>query len=341
MSDLQPQFYIGDIAVHGDLILAPMDGFSDLPFRSICRQHGSAVSYTAFVGAVELLNGVEAAWHELSYLPEERPVVFQLFDSDGQRLLRAARDVMRLEPDAIDINMGCSVRRVSGRGAGAGLLRDPVKIEHILRSLVRALDVPVTAKIRLGWNEYERNYIEVARAIEASGASLIAVHGRTRAQGYSGSADWDAIAEIKSATCLPVIGNGDVRTIDDIGRIKAHTSCEAVMIGRAAMGNPWIFQRKPRRQVGMEELARVIELHLSRMLEFHGHAAGMLRFRKHLKRYLAPMEVPQPTLTGILRCTDPEILRNELLALGLPLPADGKSRFPAPPPHPKTSEPPV
>ncbi|MEJ2011572.1 MAG: tRNA-dihydrouridine synthase family protein [Anaerolineales bacterium] len=338
MSDLQPQFWIGKIPVYGDLVLAPMDGFSDLPFRSICREHGSAVSYTAFVGAIELLNGVETAWHELNYLPEERPVVFQLFDSEAERLLQAARDVMRLEPDAIDINMGCSVRRVAGRGAGAGLLRDPIKIERILRSLVRALSIPVTAKIRLGWDDGERNYLEVARAIEAAGASLIAVHGRTRAQGYSGSADWDAIAEIKSAISLPVIGNGDVRTLDDIDRIKAHTSCDAVMIGRAAMGNPWIFQRKPRHHVSVEELSHVIELHLTRMLKFHGQVAGMLRFRKHLKRYLAPMNLPQPTLTGVLRCKDPDVLRKELRDLGLPRPFVMASQSPGSVPLPTEPE---
>lgn len=317
---------LGSIPVQGDLVLAPMDGFSDLPFRSICREHGSAISYTAFVGAIELLTGVDAAWHELSYLPDERPVIFQLFDSDENRLLQAAQQVMRLNPDAVDINMGCSVRKVAGRGAGAGLLRDPAKIESILRTLVHALDVPVTAKIRLGWDDHERNYLQVARAIEASGASLLAVHGRTRAQGYSGTADWDAIAEIKASISLPVIGNGDVRTIDDIERIKSHTGCEAVMIGRAAMGNPWIFERRPRNEVSPVELARVIDLHLTRMLEFHGPATGMIRFRKHLKRYLAPLEPPQAALTGILRCESPTLLYEELRALNLPLPVVSPGR---------------
>ena len=319
MPMVQPSFWIGPNPVHGDLILAPMDGFSDLPFRSICRAHGSAVSYTAFVGAIELLAGVETAWHELSYLPDERPVIFQLFDSEEDRLLQAAEQVMDLHPDAIDINMGCSARTVAGRGAGAGLLRDPAKIERILGLLVRSLDVPVTAKIRLGWDEEERNYLQVSRAIEASGASLLAVHGRTRAQAYSGHADWDAIAEIKSRVTIPVIGNGDVRSIDDIERMKAHTGCDGVMIGRAAMGNPWIFMRKPREEVTASELGQVIELHIHRMVEFHGLASGLIRFRKHLKRYLSPMYLSQETMTAILRCTEPGDLFTKLRGIGLPV----------------------
>lgn len=317
MSDSQPSFSIGPIPVYGDLILAPMDGFSDLPFRSICREHGSAISYTAFVGAIELLAEVEAAWHELRYLPDERPVIFQLFDSDEDRLLQAAQELMALEPDAIDINMGCSVRKVSGRGAGAGLLRDPSKVERILSRLVKSLPVPVSAKIRLGWDEDERNYLQVARAVEASGASLLAIHGRTRAQAYSGRADWDAIAEIKANVSLPVLGNGDVRTIIDIESIKAHTACDGVMIGRGAIGNPWIFQRKTRQQVTQMELSRVIETHLARMLDFHGLETGMLRFRKHLKRYLAPLNIPPERMTQLLRRKDPAELRSDLRSLGL------------------------
>ena len=322
MSDSQPSFCIESIPVYGDLILAPMDGFSDLPFRSICRAHGSAISYTAFVGAIELLAKVESAWQELRYLPDERPVIFQLFDSDEDRLFQAAVGVMELEPDAIDINMGCSVRKVSGRGAGAGLLRDPAKVERILSRLVKSLPVPVSAKIRLGWDEQERNYLEVARAVEASGASLLAVHGRTRAQAYSGRADWDAIAEIKATVSMPVLGNGDVHAIEDIERMKAHTACDGVMIGRGAMGNPWIFQRRPRQTVSPLELSQVIEAHLARMLDYHGPEAGMLRFRKHLKRYLTPLNIPADRMTQLLRCKNPTELRKDLRSLGLPVHVD-------------------
>jgi tRNA-dihydrouridine synthase B len=214
-----PSFYINNLPIYGDLILAPMDGFSDLPFRSICREMGSAMSYTEFISAVNVSQQEElnpAIIRKLSYLPEERPVVYQLFDNDPDSLLEAALRLQERGPDVIDINMGCSVRSVSGRGAGAGLLRSPIKIAHIFRKLSQALEVPITGKIRLGWDEEARNYLLVARIIEENGGALVAVHARTRAQGYSGEADWEAIAEVKQAISIPVIGNGDVRTVSDI-----------------------------------------------------------------------------------------------------------------------------
>ncbi|MGH2606391.1 MAG: tRNA dihydrouridine synthase, partial [Anaerolineales bacterium] len=252
-----PRFHVGPIPIEGSLILAPMDGFSDLPFRSICRAFGSAISVTAFVSAHDLIADSLRAWHTLRYLPEERPVAFQIFDSSPERLLEAGRLALRRSPDILDINMGCSVRCVSGRGAGAGLLRDPEKIARIITSLSRELPIPVTAKIRLGWDDTCRNYLEVARAVEESGGSMLAVHARTRAQAYAGEADWDAIAAIKQAVSIPVVGNGDVRTLEDIDRLQALTGCDAVMIGRAAMGNPWIFSRRSRQDVSLEEVARV------------------------------------------------------------------------------------
>ncbi len=315
-------FYIGDIPVNGELILAPMDGFSDLPFRSLCREFGSSISYTAFVNAIDILQGADAAWHTLRYMEHERPVIFQIYDSDEERLLQAAHAIRALEPDAIDVNMGCSVRSVSGRGAGAGLLREPGKIERIVSSLVSELDLPITAKIRLGWDDLDRNYMQVAQAIERAGASLLAVHARTRQQGFRGEADWQAIAEIKSAIRIPVIGNGDVQTPEDARRMLAVTSCDGVMIGRAAMGNPWIFRDQVPEDVPIDELSLVVGTHLIRMLDFHGYEEGLLRFRKHLKRYLAPLQVSPQALTPILRCTTLEELDRLLEAIGINLPQE-------------------
>jgi tRNA-dihydrouridine synthase len=151
MTNKDPSFFIGHIPVYGDRILAPMDGFSDVPYRTICRRFGSALSYTAFVNAKELIHGLDRAWAELQYQSMERPIIFQIFDDDESRLLEAALRIQELEPDAIDVNMGCSARRVSNRGAGAGLLRNPQKIGRIIQSLSTNLEVPITAKIRLGW----------------------------------------------------------------------------------------------------------------------------------------------------------------------------------------------
>ena len=197
--------------------------------------------------------------------------------------------MQELGPDVIDVNMGCSVRHVSGRGAGAGLLRTPIKAARMIRMLSRALEVPVSAKIRLGWDDDCRNHVLMARIIEESGGAMVAVHGRTKAQRYSGTADWDAIAEVKAVVSIPVLANGDVRTVADIERIKAYTGCDAVMIGRAAIGNPWIFSRLERNQVSVEMLGEMVSRHLERMVGFYGRERGMILFRKHASRYLDPL----------------------------------------------------
>jgi nifR3 family TIM-barrel protein len=279
------------IPFNGDTILAPMDGFSDLPFRSVCRELGSTASYTEFVNAIDVVQRnrkvKQRVAKRVAFLPEERPVGFQLFDNDPDRLLEAALILMEHQPDFIDINLGCSDRSVSGRGAGAGLLRTPERIAEILRKLTARLPVPVTAKMRLGWDETSRNYLEVAKIVQDNGGALLAVHARTRKQGYGGQADWAAIAEICQAVSIPVVGNGDVRRAADIDRLKAATGCQAVMIGRAAVGNPWIFQRVERVEVPKEEVLRVMRLHLSRSLDFYGER-GLVLFRKHASRYLNP-----------------------------------------------------
>ena len=214
-----PAFSVGSVPVYGDLILSPMEGFSDLPFRSICRAMGSAMSYTEFINAMDILQGSPEVQQKIAFLAEERPVVFQIFDNDPQRLLQAARLLRTYQPDILDINMGCSVRRVSGRGAGAGLLRTPLKVARIFRTLTRELDIPVTAKIRLGWEPGMLNYSLIARIVEENGGALVAVHGRSRSQGYGGQADWDAIAHVKQMLKIPVIANGDVKTVQDIHAI--------------------------------------------------------------------------------------------------------------------------
>ncbi|RPJ48007.1 MAG: tRNA-dihydrouridine synthase family protein, partial [Chloroflexi bacterium] len=209
-----PTFWVREIPVYGDLILSPMDGYSDLPFRALARSLGSAMSYTEFISAIDVTGGRHPHMErKLKYLESERPVVFQIFDDDPDRLVRAALKLRPRNPDIIDINMGCSAKCVSGRGAGAGLLRTPEKIAQIFSRLTRELDIPITGKIRLGWDDTSRNYLDTARIIEDNGGSLIAVHGRTKAQGYTGTADWDAIAEVRQAVSVPVIANGDVKTV--------------------------------------------------------------------------------------------------------------------------------
>ena len=301
-----PLFSVGTVPVFGDVILSPMDGYSDLPFRALCRELGSAMSYTEFINALNILQGHPYVHEKYTFLDSERPMVFQIFDNEPERLIKTALRLRQFNPDIIDINMGCSAKTVSGRGAGAGLLRTPLKIARIFHRLTRLLDIPVTGKIRIGWDDDTRNHTLIARIIEGEGGAMVAVHGRTKVQGYGGSADWDAIAEVRHAVKIPVIGNGDVRQADDIARMKAHTGCTAVMIGRAAIGNPWIFSRLDREQINPEEVRRVLYRHLELSLEFYGQRRGLVLFRKHASRYISPFGVPGSLRQKLLTCENPD-----------------------------------
>jgi len=222
-------------------------------------------------------------------------------------LVQAAHRIVHLSPDIIDINMGCSARRVSGRGAGAGLLREPKKIGAIISTLTQNLDLPITAQIRLGWDDNSLNYIEVAKTIEGNGGSLIAVHARTKDQAYGGRADWDAIAEIKAAVSIPVIGNGDIKAVEDIARLFNHTGCDAIMIGRAAIGNPWIFEERRRSAVSTNKVAKTI-------------SSGLILFRKHLKRYIRPMNLDPKMMRALLTTNDLAKFSDLMKEIGLPQP---------------------
>lgn len=256
-----------------------------MPFRIICRQQGSAVSISEFINGIDIKNGHPHLSTKVAFTDKERPFAYQVFDDDPDRLLHAAVELAKFNPDFIDVNMGCSARNVSNRGAGAGLLKDPQKIATIIHSLVTHLSIPVTAKIRLGWDDSSRNYLEVARIIEANGASAIAVHARTRKQEYGGIADWQAIGQIKQAVKIPVIGNGDVRSRTDVNRLLSQTGCDGVMIGRAAIGNPWLFNEETKIPDN-DELFRMIQSHVEMMIEHYGPRLGVRVFRKHLTGYI-------------------------------------------------------
>jgi len=289
-----------------------MTGYSDSPNRQLTREFGSAISYTEFVNAIDIVQDIHRVATRLSFSQVERPITFQIFDNDPARILRASNAVFPLGPDILDINLGCSARSVSNRGAGAGLLKRPDLIEMIIRNLVKISPIPVTAKIRLGWDDSSRNYFEVVRILEANGASLIAVHGRTKTQRYSGQSDWQAIAEIKKMVRIPVVANGDVRSVSDIEQIKNITGCDAVMIGRASIGNPWIFSRRDRHTVSLLETMDVMKKHISLMIAFYGDVLGCTLFRKHLKAYLLPFSIEKPLLNQMLSCNTSKILLDHL-----------------------------
>lgn len=295
-----PAFRIGNLPIRGDLILAPMDGITDLPFRVLTRRLGSAMSYTEFVNALDVVRGHPLLHKRIAFTEEERPVVYQMFDDDPDRLLQAALALQKYQPDVIDINMGCPAKTVAGRGAGAALMREPEKVARIFSRLSKALNVPLTGKIRLGWDESSRNYLEIARIIADNGGKCIAVHARTKEQAYSGQPDWSAIAEIKQAVTIPVIGNGDIRSTADIDRMKSETGCDAVMIGRAALENPWLFSRIDRMDVPAEMVLRTMRMHFELMAEFHGRDYGMILFRKFAKGYLRPYRLERAEMGAIL-----------------------------------------
>jgi len=286
LNSLYSPFRISEVEIPGRLLLAPMDGFTDSPFRMICKSFGASLLTSEFLNGIDLAYGHPYLKYKTFFQEIERPFAFQVFDDNPERLLSAALKLQEFGPDIIDINMGCSAKNVSNRGAGAGLLKHPEIIKKIASSLVNSLHVPVTAKIRLGWDDQTRNFLEIAAILADCGISAITVHARTRKQGYSGTADWDAIAALKSATRVPVIGNGDVKSLTDALKMIDHTSCDAVMIGRAAIGNPWVFAGENRCTITVNELFTTISRHLSGMTSLYPERVGTLLFRKHLSRYL-------------------------------------------------------
>ena len=311
-------WHIGSVPITGRLILAPMEGISDQPYRIICRRMGAAISYTEFVSALEVLNKHPYRVDQrISFVQEERPFAIQVFDNEPDRLVRAVEKILYLEPDIIDINMGCSAKTVSNRGAGAGLLRTPEKIEQIFSMLNQKLQIPLTGKIRLGWDQESLNYMEVARIVENNGGAALGVHGRTRQQSYAGEANWDAIAEIKQALSIPVIANGDVKEPEDVFRILEHTGADAVMIGRKAIGNPWIFKGIPVEEVPFDERLAVMHEHLHSMAEFYTEHTGVVLFRKHAVAYLQQFPMEREEKRTLLTTTTVASFMDNLISLQL------------------------
>lgn len=227
------------------LYLAPMSGFTDTAFRALCKAHGADVLVSEFVQSEPLIRVRERTWRDVDFTPEQRPMGIQIFGAVPASMAAAARLLEeRLRPDFIDINFGCPARKVVEQNAGSGLLRDLPLLEKIARAVVAAVPAtPVSAKIRLGWNSAEIVALDAARRLEDAGIRVLAVHGRTKAQGYSGEADWEKIAEVVRAVSIPVVGNGDIRDAETALRRKKESGVAGLMIGRGALGNPWIFSQ--------------------------------------------------------------------------------------------------
>jgi tRNA-dihydrouridine synthase B len=233
---------IGSHTFSGSFFLAPLAGVSDRPFRAICRDMGAAFAYTEMVSAHGLVHGTSQTLAYLDRDPAEVPFAVQIFAAEADVLARGAAAAVAAGAGIVDINMACPVRKVCGTGAGAALAREPSAVEATVREVTRAVSVPVTIKIRAGWDESTVNCVDVARAAEAGGASAVALHGRTRSQGYAGRADWSLIRAVKQAVSIPVLGSGDVWSAADALRMRGETGCDAVLVARGACGNPWIFR---------------------------------------------------------------------------------------------------
>lgn len=284
---------IGNVTLENNIILAPMAGVTDLPFRLLCKEQGAGMVCMEMVSAKAILYHNRNTEELMRILPQERPVSLQLFGSDPEIMGKIAAEINDRSFDILDINMGCPVPKVVNNGEGSALMKEPKLAEEIIRHVVRASGKPVTVKIRKGFDKEHVSAVEIAKRAEEAGASAIAVHGRTREQFYSGEADWEIIARVKEAVKIPVIGNGDVKSGESAARMLAETGCDGVMVGRAARGNPWIFreiaaylERGERTEPPTaEEKCACILRHAGLMREFKGEYTAVREMRKHVSWY--------------------------------------------------------
>lgn len=303
---------IKNVEINGKIVVAPMAGISNMTFRRICKSMGASLVVAEMVSDKAITYGNEKTFELLRMNDDERPISQQIFGSDVKSFVEAAKIVEeKMKPDIIDINMGCPVPKVAVKNqAGSALLKNPEKVGEIIKAVVGAVNVPVTVKIRSGWDQSSINAVEIAKIAEANGASAITVHARTRAQGYAGKADWNIIKEVVNAVDIPVIGNGDVVSCYDAKKMLDETGCSAVMIGRGLLGNPWLIKEcveylensKLPEVIDYNEKIDMMEYHLNKLCEDKTEKQAVLEIRNHLLNYLKGLPENKEVKNQVCRC---------------------------------------
>ena len=285
---------IGNVELENNVFLAPMAGITDMAYRAICKQFGCGLTYTEMVSVKGLYYKSENTKDLMALAPEEKPAAIQIFGSDPDILASIAAEVQAAGADIIDINMGCPTPKIVRNGDGSALMQKPELVAEIVKKVTAAVTIPVTIKIRKGWDQNSVNAVEIAQAAEENGAMAVTVHGRTREQFYTGQADWDIIKKVKESLRIPVIGNGDIVSPETAKEMLEHTGCDAIMIGRGAEGNPWIFKRvieylKSGRilpEPSYKEKLEMATYHLEQTILLKGEDVGVKEMRKHIAWYL-------------------------------------------------------
>ena len=313
---------IGNVKINGKTVMAPMAGISNSAYRTICKSMGCSLIYAEMVSDKAIYYN-NAKTIDMLYMTDyERPIAQQIFGSDEKSFVEAAKYIEKvMKPDIIDINMGCPVPKIAIRSqAGSALLKNPQKIKEIVSSVVKSVSCPVTVKIRSGWDSNSINAVEIAKIVEEAGASAITIHPRTRAQGYSGNADWNIIKQVKEAVKIPVIGNGDIKSCFDAKKMIDETGCDLVMVGRACLGNPWIFKEinayledgtiidKP---TPIEKIDMCLK-HFNLLLETQNKKQAVLEIRSHIAWYLKGIEGSKEIKDKIFKTKDEEEIKNIL-----------------------------
>ncbi len=308
---------IGDVELAGQAVLAPLAGIGNLPFRLLCRRFGAALVCTEMMSCHGLVRRQPQTVKMLATDPREKPVSFQLFGADPEVMAEASLRLAEAGADVVDLNFGCPVPKVVRHGGGAALLREPDRLEAIVAACSRRCPRPVTVKIRAGWDEQGVNAEDIARRAEAAGAAALTVHARTRSQQFAGRAQWEIIARVVKSVRLPVIGNGDVATGADARRLLDETGCAAVMIGRGALGRPWVFQHvqhylatgETLPEPGLPERVRLMEEHYQGLKALKGERTARLEMRKHGSWYLRGLPHHAESRRRLNQCESEDALR--------------------------------